>query len=51
MRTEGKQAKDSRREAESMLGKTVKYVKTLESAEAKKESEETQEQWNWGMWK
>ena len=43
MRTEGKKRKAIEEEEESLLKKAVKYLQTLERAEAKKESEETQE--------
>ena len=43
MRMEGNKRKTAEEEEESMLRKTVKYVKTLERTEAKKESEETLE--------
>ena len=43
MRTEGDERKTVKEEEESLLRKAVKYLKTLERAEAKKESEERQE--------
>ena len=43
MRTEGNKRKTVEEERESMLRKTVQYLKTLARAEAKKESEETQD--------
>ena len=43
MRTEGNKRKTVEEQEESMLRKTVMYLKTLERAEAKKDSEETQE--------
>ena len=42
-RTEGNKRKTVEEEGESMLRNTVKYLKTLERAEAKGESEETTE--------
>ena len=47
MRTEGNKQKTVDEEEESMLLKTVKYLKTSERAEAKKGSEETQELVEW----
>ena len=43
MRTEGNKRKIVEEEEESMSRKTVKYLKTVERTEAKKESEETLE--------
>ena len=43
MRTEGNKRKTVEEEEESMLRNTLKYLKTSERAEAKKESEERQE--------
>ena len=43
MRTEGHKRKTVEEDDESMLRNTVKYLKTFERAEAKKESEEAQE--------
>ena len=43
MRPEGNKRKTVEEEEESMLRKTLKYLKTLERGEAKKEYDETQE--------
>ena len=51
MRMEGNKRKTVEEEKESMLRKTVKYLKTLERTEAKKEAEETQEVVELAVWK